>query len=231
VNGVRTQLGEISDNSFEKIESPDHIVEMGVFHAGGAHGIPRATTIIDEDICTCAAWSYNVMARHHVQNFYADGGMEASLQKHNDHSFVYRNVQDFKIPTVSAREFVTRSEWRWESETVLLQVVESCTGEQYPIRPGIMRGSVLELEKFERLDPVGGIPQTRVTWTQQADIVGLIPSWAVRGAAVDQMLYVRRVRSAERAPPPPSSSPPFLLPPPYPPPPPQVLEPDSQALR
>ena len=59
-----------------------------------------------------------------------------------------------------------------------------------------MRGSVLELEKFERLDPVGGIPQTRVTWTQQADIVGLIPSWAVRGAAVDQMLYVRRERSA-----------------------------------
>ncbi|GMI32162.1 hypothetical protein TeGR_g11318 [Tetraparma gracilis] len=46
------KLGEISDNSFEKIESPDHIVEMGVFHAGGAHGIPRATTIIDEDICT-----------------------------------------------------------------------------------------------------------------------------------------------------------------------------------
>jgi hypothetical protein len=76
---------------------------------------------------------------------------------------------------------------------VLLVVTESCLAEQYPVRPGIVRASVMTLEKFERLEPFGGIPHTRVTWTQQPDMGGFIPSRAVRGAAVGQMMYVRAI--------------------------------------
>jgi hypothetical protein len=54
-----------------------------------------------------------------------------------------------------------------------------------------VRASAVTLEKFERLDPVDEIPQTRLTWTQQPDMGGFIPSKAVRGAAVGQMMYVR----------------------------------------
>ncbi|GMI29451.1 hypothetical protein TeGR_g13437 [Tetraparma gracilis] len=52
VDRVRDQLGSIHDSSFEKFESPDHFVEMGVFHKGGKNGTPRASTVLDEDICT-----------------------------------------------------------------------------------------------------------------------------------------------------------------------------------
>ncbi|GMI41589.1 hypothetical protein TeGR_g9423, partial [Tetraparma gracilis] len=52
VNRVRDQLGGIPDSSFEKFESPDHLVKMGVFHKGGKNGTPRASTVFDEEICT-----------------------------------------------------------------------------------------------------------------------------------------------------------------------------------
>ena len=193
MNRVRDQLDSIPDSSFEKFESPDHLVHMEGFHKGGKNGIPRASAVLDEDICVCAAEGFITMARHKVQEFFANGGLERDMQMHSDHSFTGQQVRDFKIPTFSPREFVVRSVWRWESETVLLVATESCLAEQYPIRPGIVRGSVMTLKKFERLDPLGEIPQTRITWTQQPDMGGLIPSRAVRGAAVGQMMYVRRM--------------------------------------
>jgi hypothetical protein len=191
VDRVRDQLGGIPDSSFEKIESPDHLVHMEGFYAGGKNGTPRATTILDEDICVCAAKAFITTARSKVQEFYNNGGLERDVQTHNDHSFTGHQVRDFKIPTFSPREFVSRVVWRWESETVLLVVTEGCLDGKYPIRPGIVRGSAVTLEKFERLDPVGEIPQTRITWTQQPDMSGLVPSRAVRGTAVSQMMCVR----------------------------------------
>ena len=62
VDRVRDQLGSIPDSSFEKFESPDHLVHMEGFHKGGKNGTPRASTVLDEDICTCAAWTFQVMA-------------------------------------------------------------------------------------------------------------------------------------------------------------------------
>jgi hypothetical protein len=193
VNRVRDQLGGIPDSSFEKIESPDHfVVHMEGFHTGGKNGTPRAATVLDEEICTGAAGSYRLEARHEIKAFFADGGVERTATAHNNHCVTGQLLRDFNIPTFSLREFVARSVWRWESETVLLVATESCLAEQYPIRPGIVRASVTTLRKFERLDPLGEIPQTRITWTQQPDMGGLIPSRAVRGAAVGQMMYVRR---------------------------------------
>ncbi|GMI42593.1 hypothetical protein TeGR_g11447 [Tetraparma gracilis] len=50
VDRVRDQLDAIPDSSFEKFESPDHLVHMEAFHAGGKNGIPRASTILNEEI-------------------------------------------------------------------------------------------------------------------------------------------------------------------------------------
>ncbi|GMI30415.1 hypothetical protein TeGR_g15014 [Tetraparma gracilis] len=194
VDRVRDQLDSIPDSSFEKFESPDHLVHMEGFHKGGKNGIPRASTVLDEEICACAAWSYPLETRHEIKAFFADGGVESAVTVHNSHYVTGQQLRDFNIPTFSPREFVARSVWRWESETELLLVTESCLAEQYPIRPGIVRASVTTLRKFERLDPVGEIPQTRITWTQQPDMGGFIPSKAVRGAAVGQMMYVSTMR-------------------------------------
>ncbi|GMI28473.1 hypothetical protein TeGR_g12203 [Tetraparma gracilis] len=52
VDRVRDKLDSIPDSSFEKFESPDHFVHMKGFHKGGKNGTPRASTVLDEDICT-----------------------------------------------------------------------------------------------------------------------------------------------------------------------------------
>jgi hypothetical protein len=175
---------------------------MGVFRKGGKNGTPRASTVLDEDICTCAAWDVHIEARQKVKAFFADGGVERAMTVHNSHFIAGQLLMDFNIPTFNPREFVSRCVWRWESETVLLVATESCLMGQYPIRAGIVRASVVALEKFEQLDPLGEIPQTRVTWTQQPDMGGLIPSQAVRGAAVGQMMYVHSTRRSLSVPPP-----------------------------
>jgi hypothetical protein len=192
VDRVRDQLDSIPDSSFEKFESPDPFVRMEGYFAGGKHGTNRASTVLDEDICACAASTYPMDLRQDVKEFFADGGVERAMMAHSEHSYVGQLLRDFNIPTLSPREFVARCVWRWESETVLLVAIESCLDDQYPSRPGIVRASVITLRKFERLNPLGEIPQTRFTWTQQPDMGGLIPSRAVRGAAVGQMMYVRR---------------------------------------
>jgi hypothetical protein len=197
VDRVRDKLDSIPASSFEDFESPDHLVHMEAFHAGGKNGIPRASTVFDEEIGRSAAFAMPSMARHSIKSHYAKGGMEYNVTAHNDHSCTGQQVRDFNIPTFSPREFVTRVVWRWESETALLVAFESILTEQYPIRPGIVRGSVVTLHKFERLAPIGEIPQTRITWTQQPDMGGFIPSQAVRGAAVGQMMYVCSMRCAE----------------------------------
>ncbi|GMI27225.1 hypothetical protein TeGR_g1033, partial [Tetraparma gracilis] len=134
VNRVRDQLGGIPDSSFEKFESPDHFVHMEGFHKGGKNGIPRASTVLDEDICTCAALSFSQEERDYVKAFFANGGMERAVTVHNRHYVAGQLLMDFNIPTFSPREFVARSVWRWESEKVLLVATESCLAEQYPIR-------------------------------------------------------------------------------------------------
>ncbi|GMI57913.1 hypothetical protein TeGR_g6018 [Tetraparma gracilis] len=195
VDRVRDQLDSIPDSSFEKLESPDLFVRMEAFTKGGKNGIPRGSTVLDEDICTCAAWSHgHVMSRNFAKVFYEGGGVEYAVTVHNDHFFTGQQVRDFNIPTFSPREFMTRSVWRWESDTMLLAVTESCLADKHSIRPGIVRASVLTLEKFERLDPLGEIPQTRITSKQQPDMGGFIPSRAVRGAAVGQMMYLSTMR-------------------------------------
>jgi hypothetical protein len=196
VDRVQGKLGGIPDSSFEKFESPDHLVHMEGFHKGGKNGTPRASTVLDEDICTCAARSFSQEERDYVKAFFANGGVERAVTVHNSHYVTGQLLMDFKIPTFSPREFVARSVWWWESETVLLVATEGCLAEQYPIRPGIVRASATTLHKFERLSPLGEIPQTRITWTRQPDMGGFIPSQAVRGAAIGQMMYVRRTRRA-----------------------------------
>jgi hypothetical protein len=117
--------------------------------------------------------------------------LERGATKVSDHCVIAQLLADFRIPTVSPREFVTRCVWRWESDVVLLVALESCSSEDFPVRSSIVRGTVRTLAKFEVLEPAGDVPQTRLTWTQQPDMGGLLPKKAVNGAAVGQLMWVR----------------------------------------
>jgi len=48
--------------------------------------------------------------------------------------------------------------------------------------------------RYEELPPNGGLPQTRVTYTQQIDLGGLIPKVVVNGQGVGQLLLLSSMR-------------------------------------
>jgi hypothetical protein len=196
VNRVRDLFLQIPDAVFKDFLSPDRLVKMEGDYGGGASGVPKATTIIDADICMCASWELLKMARHFMKSFYGGGGMERSVNKVNDHNFVTQIVFDYRIPTFKPREFVQRVVWRWEDATTLLVAAESCSSEAHPVRPSFVRGSASVLAKFEQVVSIGEIPQTRLTWFQQPDLGGRIPKKLVDRAAVSQMMYASRMRKA-----------------------------------
>jgi hypothetical protein len=88
VDRVRDQLGKVPDSSFEKLESPDYLVKMEGYYKGGKNGIPRATTVLDGDICQCAARTYLPMLRAKTKVFYESGGMERSGTAENEHHMI-----------------------------------------------------------------------------------------------------------------------------------------------
>ncbi|GMI36542.1 hypothetical protein TeGR_g13381, partial [Tetraparma gracilis] len=115
VDRVRDQLGEIPDSSFEKIESPDHIVEMGIYHKGGKNGIPRASTVLDEDICTpeeALAYVWDVKSRAKAS---LDDLEKEIDEQPNDHNQLVFNKK--QTPAVIAnRDFLGRAVWKKAEE-------------------------------------------------------------------------------------------------------------------
>ena len=53
----------------------------------------------------------------------------------------------------------------------------------FPPNPAYVQAKATEYYEYEKLAPVGGCPQTRVTWTQQVDLGGLISKALVNAQA------------------------------------------------
>ena len=188
----------IADESFKMLQSPDSSVIMDFCDKSGtttATGVMRARTTLDADIAECAAYDFQVMARHFVKASHASGSLERAITTHNDHCFTGQQVIDLKIPTFDPREFVSRVVWRWENEKTLLVATETCDSPLFPIRASIVRGSVVSLAKFEKLEPIDDFPQTRLTWTLQPDLAGLVPKKLVNAGVVQQLIYASKLRA------------------------------------
>ncbi|GMI23153.1 hypothetical protein TeGR_g4042 [Tetraparma gracilis] len=80
---------------------------------------------------------------------------------------------DHKIPGFALREYVWLCVWRKESEEVVVITFVPHTCDEFPVRPQFVRGSSTLVVRLEKLPPLEcGIPQTRVTYTQQTDVQG-----------------------------------------------------------
>jgi hypothetical protein len=66
--------------------------------------------------------------------------------------------------------------------------------EEFPIHPNYVRASNTVFWKFERLPRVGGVDQTCVTLTQQADLKGFIPKAVVKKGAIGLLLDLSHAR-------------------------------------
>ncbi|GMI24960.1 hypothetical protein TeGR_g7976 [Tetraparma gracilis] len=80
---------------------------------------------------------------------------------------------DHKIPGYALREYVWLCVWRQESDEVIVVTFVPHTCDEFPVRSQFVRGSITLVVRLEKLPPLEcGIPQTRVTYTQQMDVQG-----------------------------------------------------------
>ena len=131
------------------------------------------------------------MSRESQKGHVEFGGLDRNLKKINDHQDIWHVVYDLSIPKFLPRQFVSMVVWKWAADkkelTVALDTIEH---ESFPERKEYLRASTTILVRYKQEANVGGIPQTKVTWTQHVDLGGVIPKWAQNRQGVSTLMYV-----------------------------------------
>jgi hypothetical protein len=131
------------------------------------------------------------MSRENMKGHVAFGGLDRDFVKINDHKNTFHVVYDLSIPGFLPRQFVTRDVWKWAADKmVLTSVTDSIKHVDFPERKGYLRASSTATMTYEQEAEVGEIPQTKVTYTQQLDLGGIIPGWVQNRQGVSTLMYV-----------------------------------------
>jgi hypothetical protein len=131
----------------------------------------------------------------------AFGGLDREVKKINDHAEIFHVVYDLSIPRFLPREFLTKFLWKWSRDKQELTVAaEPVVHEDFREQDGYLRASSTALVKYEKQDDVGGVPQTKVTWTVQLDLGGRIPKWVQNRQGVSTLMYVMHVPTSPAPP-------------------------------
>jgi hypothetical protein len=196
VEKVMAKFGELPPDSLEQLPTPDKFVDMFIGHlANSSNAVLQATTIIDATLVDCAACDICRMSRRSLKAHAKSGGLERTLIKANGHSYVYKFARDYGARGFSPRDFVLRVVWKWISTSTLVIVTESFEDDaRHPRRSGYVRGYTTVLTKLERIEAVGGTPQTRLTYTQQVDVGGAIPKSIVTKGSQRALIHVSKMR-------------------------------------
>jgi hypothetical protein len=197
IRRVMDKLVDLEKEVLVDIESPDHQVQMSWAYDETAGGVGRATAVVDGAVEDCASWELSSMSREQTKNHRARRGLERSLIAVNQHCYIYNVVLDLQIPGFQPREWLLRQVWKWreDSKTQLDLCVENHGDPlNYPLNPKYVRAKGYPHLTFEKLEPIGQIPQTRVTYTQGIDVGGSVPKWIVSRGGVRQLMKLSTMR-------------------------------------
>jgi len=131
-----------------------------------------ASTIVDADIDTVAAWEMEKLSRDNMKVHRQEDGRERSLVEDDPKgTAIYRICRGAAVPGLLPREFVSTRTSYWPSPDTFVVVYESIHDPvNYPITPEYVRGFSTSLLEYQRLPPLSGVPQTRVVWTVQVRV-------------------------------------------------------------
>jgi len=190
-NKVYFKVGAFEWERFEELESPDHWVKMGkIFAEGDGRMIIRASATVDLPMEECAAWDTLKMGRKNTND---SANLVRTLVHDNDHSAVFHFVKDFGVLGFAPREWVLRLLWKKLAADTVVVCYESIPG-QNEVNNKYVRATNSVYNKYERLEPLGGVPQTRVTWTQKFELGGSIPRQIVNQGTLKQLVYLSAMR-------------------------------------
>jgi hypothetical protein len=190
------KFGELPPDSLEQLPTPDKFVDMFISHLSKTSvAVLQATTVVDAAPADCAAYDICRMSRRALKAHAKNGGLERSLTKTNDHAYTYAFARDYRVPGFQPREFVLKVVWKWVSTSTLVVVTESFDDEErHPRRSGYVPAWTTILTKLERLEGVDGLPQTRLTYTQQVDVGGAIPKSFVTKGSQRALIHTSKMR-------------------------------------
>ncbi|GMH92018.1 hypothetical protein TrST_g565 [Triparma strigata] len=170
--------GSLEEGKWTKLKSPDVFVRMeSVFEKGSSAGVGRAVTVVDASLEDCAAWELMKMSREAMKDHHEWGGLDRKVVELTEHSSLYYVAYDLGVASLAAREWLCARVWKKVDENSMICCYEDAEDENFPPGAGkkYARASSNAFWKYERLHEVKGIPQTRVTYSLQADLKGLIP--------------------------------------------------------
>jgi hypothetical protein len=190
------RLAAFKEEDFYILDSPDHLVEMK-FDNKDEGGIGRAATVVDASIEECAAWNMSNLSREHTKRYRERNGINRSLTDTNQHCSIYHLVVDLQISGLQLREWVTRRVWKWDGDSkdrleIFVENFEDSVN--YPVNPKHVRAKAFAHFSYEKLEPIGEIPQTRVTYVQALDMGGIIPKRVASKGAVSQLMNLNAMR-------------------------------------
>jgi hypothetical protein len=193
---VKATFESYKDSDFSPLKSPNHHVKMGaIFTNKATCGVLRASTVIDASIESILAWDSAKMSRENLK-LHAENkgkvGLERSLERINAHCEVFHVAFDLKIPGFLPREWLTKGVWKWTGDGELLVTTKSYVDEEkYPFHPKTrVRASNTVMFRYKELEPIGGVPQTLLTYYTAPDLGGAIPRWVVDKLGVSLLMYV-----------------------------------------
>jgi hypothetical protein len=192
---VSSRLADLSQEDLVALDSPDPLVKMScVFAAGASSTIVTATTTVDSTPEECAAWDILKLSREQLKR---SKNSEITLDRTSSHHSIFHFVKDLGVPGFSPREWILRTVWKWEGAVKLQVAIEHFPDHPgYEKNPKYLRGtSSMVFYEYEILPLVAGVPQTRVSFTQQVDLGGMIPKWVVDRAGVRQLMYLSAMRT------------------------------------
>uniref|UniRef100_A0A7S2QVG9 Protein kinase domain-containing protein n=1 Tax=Triparma pacifica TaxID=91992 RepID=A0A7S2QVG9_9STRA len=165
----------------KKLSCADKRVEMKLVQLDGESLVTGiATTVVDASVEECAAFQYFLDSREHKKKSEERKILEQQIRHVNSHTLYYSTTR--QISTVSRyRDWRSKVTWLKEVDgSICIDFSDTKdTMEEFPVKEGNVLASAHTVWIFEPEDPIGEIPQTRVTFTSRVDAGGNVPAKAM----------------------------------------------------
>ena len=213
-NMVRKEVGGTFKGFNEIDNSKDHNLKMGANWTAGTNYLCLfAQAIVDASVPDCAAFEMAKSGRREMKAHFEKGGLWRSFKHTNDHNIDFTHAKDYSVPGIQPREWHMRIIWKWIDEKTLHITYsdvdhdsdhDSSGGRRDSVRRSMSgvhdRRNVIKTNsdlshKFETLEPINGVPQTRVTYTTRMDLKGIIPGFIIQKQGASHLMCVSRMRT------------------------------------
>ncbi|GMI47646.1 hypothetical protein TrCOL_g5426 [Triparma columacea] len=186
------------DEKFDELKSPDERVKMKLVHVDGASsGSGFATTVVDASVEECAANEITSLnSRNEMKKAKMNGITTMKVVNVNPHTFYYITTRKLGIPGFVPRDGRSKVTWfkQHDGKAIIYFTDTEDLKEEFPVKTGNVTVKGHSVWVFEPLDPVGGVPQTSVTFTTKVDLGGVVFSSIVNKIAPSFLAQVSDLR-------------------------------------